>query len=241
MRHVTLLLSCLLCVLCLGCGGYFKAYIPTSPGYEYDPYDHGSYDSGDYDSHDQNEEDDDPILSRNIEGEWEGFLYEDSRSDNLELSKKLVAMRSTWTGTNWSDGVRYEWVRIDLLIDGRPTAYLETEVGEEGYIYFTSQKDDIEIEMEGWFEDDMGDGWMDLSWDEKVTLPDSDKVEMHYVELGGDFELDRVRGSQWAAAWKLFDTYGAGASELGDNVWETATRDGMSHLAQLEQTALRRK
>jgi hypothetical protein len=229
MRYPIYLLSALICLCCLGCQTYLVRTDPISPNT-----------GGAYHSPGDDSEDSAPYYSCDVDGEWEGWLYEDSRSDNLGLGEKTVAMRSQWTGTDWEYGVRHEWVEIDLLIDGRPTAYLETEVGPGGYIYFTSQNEDIDIEMEGWFADDQGSGWIDLSWDEKVELPDSDKVDMHYVELTGDFELDRTRSSQWASAWKLFNTYKDGVFQLGDNVWKQASADGLNHLAQLKQAKLRK-
>jgi hypothetical protein len=225
MHRLTLLLFAIFCFYSLGCGG---VYTPYDPGFYNDNPD------------DYNYQDNSPLWSQDLQGEWEGFLYENWRSDNLGLSKKLVAMRFQWTDTEWLYGERHEWVNVNLLINGRPTAYLETEVDQDGHIIFDSQKDDIDLGMEGWFDGYNGDGWIDLAWDEKVNIPGTGQVVMHYVELSGDFEVGRVRGSQWATAWKLFDTYGEKALDLSDDVWQTATQEAITSLQQVDQTRLRK-
>jgi hypothetical protein len=224
MRNSAIILSGLIILFSIGCSGYIEPYNPVYP---YDDYDDIYYDYG-------------PLYSDNITGEWEGYLYEDSRSDYLDLGEKTVAMRAQWIRTYWSDGVRHEVVEINLLIDGRPAAYLNTEIGSDGAIYFTSSRNDIDLDMEGWFYDDYGDGSMYLAWDEKIKMPDTDKVDMHYVELDGDFELDRVRGSQWAEAWKLFDTMGEGVFQLSDDAWKNISMAGIENLAPKVRIGMRK-
>jgi hypothetical protein len=205
-----------------GCTGS-SYWSPTYPDYGHDVY--GGNGNGD----------NDPILSRHMEGEWEGFMYEQSRSDNLGLGKKMVAMKCSYAGL---DGY-CEHVKVELLIDGHPTALTEVDVCQEDYLDFYSHKDDIDLSMNAWFSDYSASGSMDLAWEEKVKLPGSDKADMHYVEMTGDFDLSPVRGSQWASAWKLFDQYGEGAFDLSGQTWALATETGLAHLAKLEEVRLK--
>lgn len=217
MRKVTLALCLFIALFALGCSGSFQS--PTSPGDNYSGG-YGSYDSG-------------PVLSRNMEGEWEGFMYEQDRSDNLPLDKKIVSMKCAYLDTSWYGSNPTERVQVEVLIDGHPSALTDVDVTEQDYFDLVSNDNDIDLEMQTSFDQFGATGDMYLAWTEKVELPDSDKADMHYVEITGNFELSKARGSQWADAWKLFDQYGKDAFNLPASTWSLATQAGLAHAASL--------
>jgi hypothetical protein len=233
MRNALALLCGIAALFVLGCNASWsdKYWNPTSPYYDGTGNHGGPYD-GSY-------KDSGPDWSCDLTGEWEGYLYESYRSDNLPLRRRPVAMRCSYSDTTWTGSSRYEWVDVDVLVDGRPTALETVEVDQGGYLSFDSYKDDIDFEMSGYASYGSFSGQMHIKWDEKVKLPGTDKSEKHYVSLGGNCELYRVRGSQWAAAWQLFDTYGDGVFDLSDEIWQSATLEGLQHLAAEESSTLR--
>jgi hypothetical protein len=210
-------ISALLLLTVPACSGAGWNYYPTYP-------DDGYYD-GSYGGNHKPPKDAEKLYTA-VEGEWEGYLYENYRSDHMALRKRPIALRCTYSDITWSGSTKHEWVNADLVVDGRPAARTRAEVGKGGYLSFSSYKNDIEVEMEGWFSSGHADGWIDLCWQEKVKLPGKNKTEMHDVHLYGDFDLNRDKDSHWADMWQLFDLYGDGVFELGDETWENAYEVG---------------
>jgi len=216
-----------------GCNsaGYWPTY-PTGGEYGdgggsgYNPYDPPYYDTG-------------PDWSRDAVGEWEGFMWEDWRSDGRPLSKKIVAMRVNFTRATYNYSGRHEFVKIDVLVDGRPAASKETEITQYGQVSLASYKSSIDFRMTGRFRYDSGDGDIELTWDEKVYNPWTGYTDTYTVDLGGNYEVGRVHHGLWADAWALFDTYGEGIFDLDDTVWETATSAGVANMAEQEEIQIR--
>lgn len=218
----------------MGCFGD-EGYYPSYPyGGEYD----GGYGGGDYGGY-YPPYDDGPDLARLVEGEWEGFMWEDYRSDHRPPGKKKLAMRIRYSDTTYDYSGRREWVDVNVLVDGRPAASSRTRVNSGGYIHLSSYRNDIQFEMHARFHSDDGEGEIDLTWDEKYKDEWTGKTETCRVRTRGDFEVGRVRHGHWAAAWELFDTYRDGIWELPDSVWETATLEGIEHLETIEQNFVR--
>ncbi|MCK4719392.1 hypothetical protein KAU08_01960 [bacterium] len=225
-RIVTGILLILVLALlgCSGCApGEYKPY-PTYPsGGDYD-YGGGSYDLPDY-VHD-------------ALGEWEGFMWEEYRSDHRTLGKKKVAVRiqykdSTYTSSGWRD-----WVRVNVLIDGRPAASTIEEIRSGGYLHLETYQGDIDLDLKGWFRHNKANGDIDLVWDEKFDYPWGD-TDFYRVRSAGDFELGHVTHLHWASAWELFDTYGDEIWDLPEETWYEATLDGMEYLESIEETLVR--
>jgi hypothetical protein len=218
----------LLVIIGLGCSGSgdVSKYYPTYPsGGEY------TYDgSTDGEGH---------SYIQDFSGEWEGFMWEDYRSDFLSLGKKRLAMRvqyrdSTWTSSGWRD-----WYKIDVLIDGRPAASIVEEIRSGGYYHLNSYQDSIDLEMDGWFRTSSGDGDFKLDWEEKFKDQWGGETIKYRVWITGDYELGKVRGAHWASAWDLFDTYGDGIWTLPDEIWEAATLEGLQYLDSIEESFIR--
>ncbi len=172
-------------------------------------------------------------------GEWEGFLWEEYRSDGRPLSKKMLAMRASYSDTTYTYSGRHEWIKLDVLVDGRPVASSKSEISSSGYISFSSHKSGIDFEIYGRFRNNDAYGDIDLAWDEKVQNKYTGKLELRYVHIRGDYEMGRVHGSHWAAAWDLFDTCEDGIWDLPDVVFKAATLEGLAHLAEIEETFIR--
>ena len=217
----------------MGCFGD-KGYFPSYPyGGKYDGYGGG----GDYGGY--NPPYDGSDLIRQVEGEWEGFMWEDWRSDFRARGKKKLAIRIRHSDTTYSHSGWQEWVNVDVLVDGRPTASTRTRVTSGGYIHLNSYRNEIQFEMHGRFWHDDGEGEIDLTWDEKFKDTWSGHTETWRVRTRGDFDVGRVRHSHWAAAWELFDTHGDDIWELPDSVWETATIEGLDYLESVEEAFIR--
>lgn len=236
MRKLMFLIAALALLIPAGCRAYYKGGV-----YEYPTYPGGGNYGGDYDygGYYPPTGDDEPTWSSDVLGEWEGFLWEDYRSDNLPLSKKTVAMRCSYSDTTHKSSGTHEWVKVNVLVDGRPTASCTAEAWKGGYLGFSSHQGDIYFDFDGTFTGNSARGYIGLEWDEKVEIPHTGKVEKHHVYLEGPFELGRVRGTHWAAAWDLFDRYGDQVWDLPEESWELATAEGLAHLAALEESALR--
>lgn len=232
MRNPVALLIASLMLPLMGCfGDNYSRHYPTYPyGGEYDGgYGDGSY-GGEYDGGGGYDID----WGREVEGEWEGFMTENYRSDHRPLCKRKLAMRIQRAGTGYDYWGSYSLVNIDVLLDGRPVASSTTEVGSGGRIGFNAGKNDFS--MSGRFSGGSADGTMSLTWEEKVKNPYTGEPELRHVHIAGDFSMGRVHGAHWAAAWALFDTYGEGIWDLPDEVWEAATLEGLAHLAVIEET-----
>jgi len=243
MRHVTFILLAILILPLTACRfdeyGYDNPTYPSGGEYDggYGDGGGGGYGGGTYNPPDY---DDGPDWSRDVEGEWEGFMWEQYRSDGRPLSKKKLAMRFQYADTTYTWSGRHEWVKANVVVDGRPAASSKTEVTSSGRIDFSSYQNGIDFEMQGNFYGDSGSGDIELAWDEKVTDKYTGETEMCYVRVRGDFELARAVGDHWGAAWALFDLYGDdGIWELPDYVWETATLEGLEHLDAVEETFIR--
>ncbi|MCX6645211.1 MAG: hypothetical protein NTY09_02460 [bacterium] len=184
---------------------------------------------GDY-NYDGNNNNDNNDYIVDYSGEWEGFMWEDFRSDYISLGKKKIAMRvnyrdSTWTSSGWSD-----WYKIDVLIDGRPAASTVEEIHSGGYIHLQSNDNSIDLDMQGYFRKSNADGNFMLDWDEKFKDQWDGETVKYQVWISGTYDLGHVKGAQWAPAWELFDTYGDGIWDLSDEIWEAATLEGLAHL-----------
>jgi hypothetical protein len=160
-------------------------------------------------------------------------MWETYRSDGESHSKHKLAMRFAFVEADCSYSARREWVKVDVLVDGRPAASCKTEVEPGGYVDLDSDRNDIEFAMRGRWRDDSGYGEICLAWDEKVEDYWGDPY-MHFVRIRGDFDVQRVHGTHWAAAWTLFDTLGDGVWDVGDETWSDATREGLQYLDSLE-------
>ncbi len=239
MRNALSILIALFVFAIIGCEGYAggKFEFPTTP--HHDDYDGGYGGSGGGGYSPQPDIHDGPNLARDVEGEWEGFLWEDYRSDGRPRGKKKVALRLRYSDTTYGYSGRHEWVKVDVLVDGRPAASSTAEVRPGGYIGFSSHRHDIEFEMNGRFRQNRADGDIRLAWDEKVESKWSGDIRKEFVRIRGGFELGRVHGYHWGAAWELFDTFGEDAWDLGDEVWQAATLEGLQHLEEVEQTFVR--
>jgi len=220
-------------------------YVPTYPtGGEYggdDYYDGGDYGGGGgyYPPPPPPNYDDDIDWARVAEGEWEGFMWEEWRSDGRPLSKKIVAMRVNFRRVTYDYSGRHEIIKMDVLVDGRPVASKETEIKQSGNFSFASYKSDVDMLMQGRFTYSEAYGDIDLGWHEKVKNPWTGQMDEYFVDLGGYYEAGRLRHGHWAQAWELFDTHGDAVFDLDDSVWETATLEAMEHMAQVEETILR--
>lgn len=195
-------------------------YYPTYP---YDGGGYKDYGSNDYEMN----------WSQDIVGEWEGFIQETYRSDNIPISKKILALRCRFSGTTWTGTGRHEWVKVDVLVDGRPAGSSNAEISRYGYLEFYTRKDDITFALDGRFVDNMSYGDVEMDWNEKVEIPYLGKVDLHHVYIRGDYSAGRVRGTHWASAWDLFDRHGDGVWDLGDEAWQDASREGMIHMQQV--------
>jgi hypothetical protein len=205
-----------LLIFSISCSGTDSKAYPTYPyGGDYN-YDGGNNNNNDY------------IVD--YSGEWEGFMWENFRSDYLSLGKKRIAMRvdyrdSTWTSSGWRD-----WYKIDVLIDGRPAATSVEEIHSGGYLNLQTYQDNIELGMTGHFNKSDAAGDYNLNWEEKFKDQWGGDTVKYRVRISGDYDLGRVKGAQWASAWDLFDTYGDGIWDLPDEMWEAATAEGLAHL-----------
>ncbi len=211
--------------LLVGCS---IAGAPTYPyGGEYDGGYGGGYDGG-YDGDPYKPPDYDPYdFAREIEGTWEGFMWENYRSDHAPLGKKPMAVRITRAGINL--------VKVNVLVDGRPAGSDSSNVSPGGCIGVSTD----DCRLSGCFGSSSANGNVDLDWDEKIKNQYTGDVETYHVHISGTYTLGLTRGSQWDAAFELFDTYGDGIWDLPDDVWEEASREGLAHLAAIEDTFLR--
>jgi hypothetical protein len=220
----SLLLISSLFTACSGSEFYYDNYgnSPTSPGY---PPGGGGYNPGPYP--------DGP--ARDVLGEWEGFIWETWRSDNLPRSKKTMAVRFTNLDSIKSfNGYKY-YADVNVLIDGRPASNSRIQVYSGGYVDFQTLNSKINLALNGRFYNDRGDGEVHLEWDEKIEVGHPPKVDLHFVRLNGDFEVSRASGGHWGAAWKLFDTYGDGVWDIGDETWGEVSREGITLLENLAE------
>lgn len=220
--RLSVVFTILLMIFTVSCNGTSGSkYYPTYPS-------GGDYGGGGYDWYD----DDYYVTDRS--GEWEGFMWEEYRSDHRSLSKKKLAMRvqyrnSTWTSSGWHD-----WYKIDVLIDGRPAASTVDEIRSGGYFCIDSYQSAIDLELYGNFRSSSVDGDFKLDWDEKFKDPwEGDTIKVR-VWISGDYNAGRVRGLHWASAWELFDIYGDGIWDLPDETWEAATMEGLAYLETIE-------
>ncbi|MFH1676661.1 MAG: hypothetical protein ABIC40_06515 [bacterium] len=223
-RYITLILSFSVFLTSFGCAGIARWDFEKYPTYPYDSHDKydGTCDGG---------KDFSPIWAQSATGQWQGFLWEDYRTDYIPYAKRLVAMRCVFSKTTFDYSGRHEWIKCDVLIDGHPTASKIAEISPYGDVWFDSYQNNIDFEFDGLFRNNYADGRMSVDWDEKVYLPGTSKTEMHHVYLEGDFELGRVKGSQWESAWELFDNYGENAWTLPDEIWREATKNGLEALS----------
>lgn len=223
MKRMLPILIIILLIPFTACSERFWNDYPTYPtGGEYDGGGGGGtyYPPYDYD-------DDYYNAAREAEGTWEGFLWEDSRSDGRPLGKQPVAVRISYAGTNQ--------VKVNVVVDGRPVANEKTSISSSGRIGIGTNM----CSMSGYFSGSSASGSMTVDWDEKYENPYNGKVETHHVVIRGSYSLNRSHGGQWAAVWDLFNLYEDDIWNLPDEVWEEASREGLEHLAEVESTYLR--
>jgi len=239
MRYLPVLALIFAGMFLISCSGDFSGKYNSYPTYPYggeydDDYYGGGYDYGpkpptyDYE----------PRYADDIEGEWEGFMWEDYRSDNRPHGKKIVAMRVRFSEVTYDYSGRHEWVKVNVLIDGRPVANKIEEIESGGRMDLTSCVNDIDFDMDTRFYSATAVGDIDLWWEEKVEDWWGDKYFID-VHVRGDFELGRAKGSHWAAAWDLFDQYGDDIWTISDETWEFATMEGIQHMLEVEETFFR--
>ena len=219
MRYTIPVTICLLVLLSSGCGGWTEYY----GGIYHDPISPGDGSGGSYDPYDE------PHYAQDVVGQWEGFMNESYRSDGRPCSKKTIAINCSYSQGSSSG----EYVKVNVIVDGRPAGSGTSRVGSGGRISVSSHQGDIDFGMSGRFSGGSGSGDMEIRWEEKFENGYG-YIHMEYVRIRGDFGVHRVHGGHWAAAWALFDTYGDGVWDLGDEIWTEATAEGIAHLESLE-------